>query len=168
MSKQDPVIVVNEQDEILESIPRWQADRDGLRYRVSGVWIENRRGEVLIAQRGLNKMNEPGLWGVAAAGTVEVGQSYLENAQQEVREELGITDIKLEEARKFSFTSGIQKRFVTLFKGTTDTPIDDLKIEFPEVNAVKWIDKRTLFIDIAKNPDSYIEDAENYENYFGS
>lgn len=168
MGKNDLVIIVDENDREIDRVPRWQADQDLLRYRITNIWIENSRGQVLIAQRGLNKTIAAGLWGPAASGTVEADQSYYDNAIQEVREELGIESIHLSKVTSFPYSYPDQKRFLTWFRGTIDTPLEDIKIEFPEVNAVAWIDKTELFDDIKNNPKKYVKGARAYYKYFSS
>lgn len=166
MVDEDLVVVVDDADQIIDHVPRNIADEKGLRYRITGIWIENPKGDVLIAQRGLTKRNSPGLWGPAAAGTVEKDQSYLENALQEIDEELGIKleakDLQLIEYRPAQ-NSG-HKRFMTTFRAVVDLPIEEIKFGYPEVNAVKWINKVELFKDIKQHPEKYIVLAQTWES----
>ena len=53
------------------------------------VWIRNRRGEWLIDKRAPEKEVAPGIW-ETAGGSALAGESSLEAALREVREELGI------------------------------------------------------------------------------
>jgi isopentenyldiphosphate isomerase len=166
MTDEDPVVVVDDTDEIIDYVPRNIADDQGLRYRITGIWIENSKGEVLIAQRGLTKRNSPGLWGPAAAGSVEKDQSYLENAIQEIEEELGIKlDPKdlLQMEHRPTENKG-RKRYMTTFRAVVDLPINEIKFGYPEVNAVKWIDKEELFNDIKQHPEKYIVIAQTWES----
>lgn len=166
MADEDPVVVVNDADEIIDHVPRNIADEKGLRYRITGIWIENSKGQVLIAQRGLFKRNSPGLWGPAAAGTVDQGQSYLENALQEIHEELGIKlsagDLQQVEYRPTE--NNDRKRYMTIFKAIVDAPLSEIAFGYPEVNAVKWVDKKELYRDIKQNPEKYIAIAQTWES----
>ena len=76
-------------------------------YRVSAVWINNSKGEVLLAQRAFDKKHSPGALGPSAAGTLEVGETYDENIIQEIKEEIGIS-LNIEELTKGpkTFTHG--------------------------------------------------------------
>lgn len=65
-------------------------------YRVSALWIKNSRGESLLARRGFNKRTDPGVWGPAVAGTVEIGETY---------------DVILSKRRKKNWGSKIFLRF---------------------------------------------------------
>jgi isopentenyldiphosphate isomerase len=40
------------------------------------LWIVNEEGEILLAQRAHHKAQDPGVWGTAAAGKLEAGESF--------------------------------------------------------------------------------------------
>lgn len=86
--------IVDEEDNIIDYKERKKLDLKDI-YRVSALWIENSKGEILLAQRSFNKKHHPGLWGPAVAGTVEKGESYEENISHEIEEELGIKEVKV-------------------------------------------------------------------------
>ena len=86
----DRIVVVDEEDNVVGAELRSIVDEKGLRYRVSGLWLRNSRGEVLLARRALTKTHYPGRWGPAVAGTVEEGESYEQNIVKEAEEELGL------------------------------------------------------------------------------
>lgn len=44
----------------------------------------------MLAQRSFKKDTNPGKWGPAVAGTVEHGESYIENVTKETAEEIGV------------------------------------------------------------------------------
>src|SRR3989338_4245132 len=87
------VPIVNEKDEIIE-YKDWK-DR-GLKeiVRVSGLWIVDGNGNILLAQRYKNKTHDPGKWGPAVAGTVEEGETYESNIVKEAEEENGLKEGK--------------------------------------------------------------------------
>jgi 8-oxo-dGTP pyrophosphatase MutT (NUDIX family) len=90
------VIWVNEQDEILGEIPMDQAHKEGQLHRVSAIYLTNNTGEILIQERTD--------WGLdhSSAGHVDPGESYLEAAQRELEEELGVTGVELKEIGKIA------------------------------------------------------------------
>ena len=81
------ITIVNLDDEIIGYKPRSEITSQDV-YRVSALWIENSKGEILLAQRGFMKRNNPGKWGPAVAGTIDKGESYEENMYKEAEEEL--------------------------------------------------------------------------------
>ena len=74
--------IVNEQDEIIEYKDRNDRSPEEIT-RITSLWLGNEKGEVLLAQRAFNKKTSPGLWGPAAAGSVEKGETYDSNIIKE-------------------------------------------------------------------------------------
>ena len=78
-----------------EVVSRAKAHAEGILHRTVHVWIINKAGEVLIARRAPEKDTNPNKWGVSSvAGHVRAGESPIDAALAEVREEI---DLKLEE-----------------------------------------------------------------------
>ena len=48
------IVIVNENDEIIGSKERGTLNQSDI-YRVSALWIQNSKGEILLAQRSFNK-----------------------------------------------------------------------------------------------------------------
>ena len=63
---------------------------DGYYHLVCHVWIRNSNGEYLISQRAANRPTFPLYW-ECVGGSVLQGESALEGALREVREEVGLT-----------------------------------------------------------------------------
>lgn len=61
-----------------------------LRHRAAHVLVFNRRGELFLQKRSMNKDSCPGLWDSSAAGHVDSGESYDDCARRELAEELGV------------------------------------------------------------------------------
>ncbi|MDO8661039.1 MAG: NUDIX domain-containing protein, partial [Candidatus Woesearchaeota archaeon] len=87
------IVIVNDNDEIIGYKDRDSIENNEL-YRVSALQITNSNGEILLARRHRNKKHDPLKWGPAVAGTVEEGETYLENIIKEAEEELGLKNIK--------------------------------------------------------------------------
>ena len=64
--------------------------RDGDWHRAVHVWIVQSDGRILVQRRALVKENNPGLWDVSAAGHISAGESLIDAAIRETREELGL------------------------------------------------------------------------------
>lgn len=74
---------------------------EGFYHLVVHVWIRNRKGEYLISQRSANRPTFPLMW-ECTGGSVIQGESSVEGALREVKEEVGL---ELEqEAGKLLFT----------------------------------------------------------------
>ena len=57
------------------------------------LWIVNEEHEILLAQRAHHKAQDPGVWGTAAAGKLEPGETFDDAVVRETEEELGLTTI---------------------------------------------------------------------------
>jgi 16S rRNA (adenine1518-N6/adenine1519-N6)-dimethyltransferase len=55
------------------------------------LWIVNEEHEILLAQRAHHRVQDPGVWGTAAAGKLEPGESFDDAVVRETKEELGLT-----------------------------------------------------------------------------
>jgi isopentenyl-diphosphate delta-isomerase len=94
------LIQVDEQDNVIGPIERLKAHQgDGILHRGLIVVVMNRKGEVLLTQRSMERHDLnfppafPGFWDVTLAGHPKWGQTgYVTQMANEVREELSIED----------------------------------------------------------------------------
>ena len=80
----EDVVVVNEKDEVIGTMPKADAHKNGTPHRIAVVYVQNDKGEFLVQVR------EDGLLDHSAAGHVDPGESYIDAAKRELSEELGI------------------------------------------------------------------------------
>lgn len=156
-------IIVDKDDNVLEYRKRGDLTWTD-RIRVSGIWVENSKGKVLIAQRSKEKFLHPGLWGPAAAGGVEKGESYEENAYKELAEEIGVTGVTLKhvETKAVDQEDGT-RRMSAWFKAIVDRDVDSLQLE-DAVAQVKWVSKAWLKKDLRDNHANYVPSAHQAWN----
>ena len=128
---------------------------------VSSLWVENSKGDVLLAQRKLNKRRDPGLWGPAVAGTVEEGETFESNMLKEAEEEIGLTDFKFRLGPKLFMVTNHQY-FVQYFFATVDGEIERFRVQEDEVEKIRWIPRAEFIADIAKNPEKYVPSVTRY------
>ena len=83
--------IVNDNDEVIAAKNRSDLDYANDIFRTSSLWITNKKGEILLAQRAFDKQANPGKWGEAVGGVVEGEDSYDETIRREAEEELGLT-----------------------------------------------------------------------------
>ncbi|MGB4759369.1 MAG: NUDIX domain-containing protein [Candidatus Saccharimonadales bacterium] len=70
------------------------------------IWIYNMKGEVLLQLRAQDKKSFPGVWDVSVAGHMSAGDTPLQTAVREIKEEIGI-DIHETELQQVEFTSDV-------------------------------------------------------------
>jgi len=159
------IIIVDENDKVIGSKLIGIVDQEGLRYRVSALWITNSNGDILLARRGYSMRHDPGKWGPAVAGTVEEGESYEENIKKEAEEELDLKNITFKKGPKTESYSKY-KHFTQWFSCTVDKPAEDFKIQEEEVAEVKWFSKEKLKEEIKNNPEEFIVNLIKYLELF--
>lgn len=111
---------------------------DGYYHLCVSVWIVNNRGEFLLSQRHPDK-DYPLCW-ECTGGSVLSGESSLEGALREVREELGIT-LDAGSGRLIRQTRRDDLRdFYDVWLFPYETEINDLCLQKTEVVGAKWVD----------------------------
>ena len=95
------VILVNEADEALGTMDKMQAHEQGLLHRAFSIFIFNKKGEMLLQQRALDKYHSGGLWTNTCCSHPLPGEDTLSAAHRRLQEEMGFTT---ELQKAFSFT----------------------------------------------------------------
>lgn len=111
--------------------------KDGDYHLVVHIWIVNSKGELLIQRRQPWKEGWPGMWDCAAAGSAIQGDSNLDAAIREVKEEIGI-DINKDKFEHL-FTIDFKRGFDDTFLVRQDIDIKDLQLQQEEVADAKWV-----------------------------
>lgn len=116
---------------------------DGLCHLVVHVWIKNSKGEYLISQRAASRPTYPLLW-ECVGGSVLTGETSLEGAIRETKEEVGIDLSPNNGSVLFSKVRSIidGKRYndimdVWLFHYDGEVSLDNATTD--EVAQVKWM-----------------------------
>ena len=99
------------------------------------TWIQNSKGEFLIQKRSANKKNFPNMWSQTGGG-VDSGETSLEGALRECKEELGI-QVNLD---NIEFVLSFKRKydFVDVWLIKQDLDISKLVLQEDEVSQVKW------------------------------
>ena len=100
------------------------------------IWLINDNNELLVQQKSFNMKKNPGKWAFTG-GLPMAGESSLEGAIREVKEELNI-DIKPEEMGLL-ITFRREHDFVDVWVTRNNTKIEDMILQKTEVEKVKWI-----------------------------
>lgn len=136
-SARESVLHVDEQDRVLGVVPRSRVQEEGLITRCTYIFVFNSAGLLCMHQRTLHKRLYPGFWDVAAGGLVSAGETYLQGAQRELAEELGVYGAELKPHGRFFFEAPESRLWGALFSCCWDGPIS---MQPEEVLGVRWID----------------------------
>ncbi len=127
--------------------PKDAVHRDGDWHRAAHVWIVSPRKHVLLQRRSLRKENNPGLWDVSAAGHLSAGESAIEAAVREVREELGLSiapdELRflatMRESCVLNQSTYFDMEFHEIFVVEREVELASLTLDPEEVAEVKWV-----------------------------
>lgn len=158
------IIIVNEKDEPIGVKNRSLVQLEDI-YRVSALWVENDRGEVLLARRAYSKNHDPGKWGPAVAGTVADGEAYEDNIKKEAKEELGLENLVFRSGPKCLYNSE-HKFFVQWFISEINMPINFFRPDNLEVAEIIWISKTDLSNLLKNHPDEFVASAKIWPEIF--
>lgn len=150
------VPIVDTQDNIIAHKDRADIDYATDVFRTASLWITNSNGDVLLAQRKLDKKVDPGKWAEAVGGTVEDNDTYEETVIREAEEELGLTNLRITKGPKQFITTPCSY-FVQWYIATVDKDASDFIIQQQEVEQIAWIPYTQLQQEVRDLPDKYIE-----------
>lgn len=139
-----------------------EAHQKGWFHTTVHIWFYTKTPSLLLQKRSLNKQTFPGLWDVSVAGHVIAGESIIEGALREIKEEIGLDikeiDLILLEVRKNTnrFDNGIiDCEFQHVFLAKLDTAVSNIKIQEAEVDAVRLFSFEELQQCILKRQPNY-------------
>ena len=127
------VVLVNEQDEPAGTMEKLAAHEQGRLHRAFSVFIFNRKGEMLLQQRALNKYHSGGLWTNACCSHPLPGEEIEQAAARRLQEEMGFRT-RLQKIFHFtykaSFLNGLtEHEYDHVFAGYYDDTINPDKEE---------------------------------------
>lgn len=108
----EQVILVDEKDTAIGSLPKMEAHEKGLLHRAFSVFIFNSAGEMLLQQRAAHKYHSPGLWSNSCCSHPRPGEATKDAAMRRLQEEMG-------------FSTPLEKAFDFIYKTTFDNGLTE-------------------------------------------
>jgi len=155
---EEKVILVSEVDEQLGLMAKMEAHEKGILHRAFSVFIFNKKGELLLQQRALDKYHSPGLWTNTCCSHQRDGESNIEAGKRRLQEEMGF-NCDLKElfwfVYKASFDNGLTEHELdhVMIGYYEDDPIVNLE----EAAAFKWMPLEDVKKDMQLQPELYTE-----------
>lgn len=125
-----------------QTIKRGSKLNDDQFHVVVHICIFNSEGEMLIQQRQPFKEGWSNMWDITVGGSAIAGEKSSEAAERELFEEIGYK-ADLTKERPF-FTINFNKGFDDYYCIEDDVNIDILKLQYEEVQRVKWASKEEI------------------------
>lgn len=111
----------------------------GFYHKPAWTWIYNSNGEILVQKRASSKKTLPNYWDMPCAGHVVAGETSIQGAIREAKEEIGL-DIKEEECKfMFEYIQENCWEIGQVFFVKIDKNIEDFILKEDEVSEVKWL-----------------------------
>ncbi|GKZ02893.1 NUDIX hydrolase [Paraclostridium bifermentans] len=125
-----------------ETMVRGSQFKENTYHLVVHVCIFNLKGKMLIQQRQPFKDGWPNMWDITVGGSAVSGDTSQLAAEREVYEEIGYK-LSLDGIRP-SLTINFDKGFDDIYLIQKDVDISKLKLQYEEVQSVKWASKEEI------------------------
>jgi isopentenyl-diphosphate Delta-isomerase len=152
------VILVNEHDIEIGTMPKLEAHQKGILHRAFSVFIFNSKGEMLLQQRALDKYHSAGLWSNACCSHPLPGEDTLAAAHRRLMEEMGM-QTNLQQVYSFIYKVALENNlteheFDHVFWGVSD---EKPNINKNETSGYKYVSVPQLRSTIEQTPKVYTE-----------
>jgi len=155
---EEKVILVNEKDEQIGTMPKMEAHEKALLHRAFSVFVFNEKNELMLQQRASHKYHSPLLWTNTCCSHQRVGETNIQAGKRRLQEEMGFqTDLEdtVSFIYKAPFDNGLtEHEFDHILVGNYE---DAPEINPDEVAAWKWMPLEDVKQDIANQPELYTE-----------
>lgn len=145
MTQEDYVVLVNEQDEVVGTMPKRLVHRkDTPLHRGVSLFVFNEKGEVLTQRRAFSKRISPGLWTDSCSAHPLPGESNVESARRRLQEEMGLEATEIVEVAPYRYYvdhEGVLENEIcpVLVGKAAGEPVID-SIEVADARWVPWSD----------------------------
>lgn len=146
-----------------------QAHEDGNFHRTAHVWIINDKNELLLQKRSASKKSHPNCWDISGAGHIRAGESVINGAIRELREELGVEA----EEKDFEYIATIKStknpknmEFGYVYLLRCNKKIEEYVFEDEEVSEVKYVYFETLEQMANEKAEGLLIHKEEFEKLF--
>ena len=152
-----------------EKKEKQQAHEDGNFHRTVHVWIINDKNELLLQKRSATKKTHPNCWDISGAGHIKVGETIIDGAIRELKEELGV---EIEEKNLQYITTikstknpkNMEFQYVYLLR--CNKKIEEYIFEDGEVSDVKYIFYKDLEKMVEEKVEGLLIHVEEYKSLF--
>lgn len=145
-----------------------EAHRDGLWHQGAHVWIYNSKGEALLQLRSMDKSVHPGTWDTSASGHSSQGETVIETAIRETKEELGLDITEAELGKPLVHRSPkshdelIDNEYCNVFFIRRDISKRNLDVDAEEVETVRFVPIDVLESEFAESPERFCASDREY------
>ncbi len=154
--KRENVVLVDRNDNPIGLMPKLEAHEKGVLHRAFSVFILNRKGQLMLQRRALDKYHSPGLWTNTCCSHPRESESIIEAGLRRLKEEMG-------------FTTPLEPMFSFIYKskfdnGLTEHEFDHVLLGYydkqPFINTIevsewKWMSLDKIILEIKNKPEDF-------------
>ena len=148
---------------------RTEVHKDGDWHKEVYIWIVNDKNEILLQKRAPSKNDNPNMWDISVAGHLTAGDSSLDGAVREVKEELGVDVSKnqfrllgtLRYARKHTSTF-INNNFGDVYLCRLSLDVNKVKLQEDEISEIKYVSAQELKDMMARKDPTFLMHLVGY------
>ena len=141
-------------------------------HRTVHVWVLNSKDELLIQKRAMTKETFPGLWAISIAGHVRSGETSLDAAMREIKEEISL-DINSDNIkylfsikRSQPYKEGLLNVHDDIYLLNIDLDISSLIIQKEELTEIRFINYLEYEKLLKNNDPNFVPYSEEHEMLF--
>ena len=138
-------IVTNKGEPTGKTALKSEAHKNGWYHNTIHLWLYTKQGEILLQQRSHKKSIHPLLWDVSTAGHIDAGESFIDAALRETKEEVGLS-LKPENLQKIgtflhetNYGDIQDNEFHQVYIAELNVGINQLQPQEDEVEALKLV-----------------------------
>ena len=154
--KKEKVVLVDRNDNPMGLMSKLEAHEKGVLHRAFSVFILNKKGQLMLQRRALDKYHSPGLWTNTCCSHPRESEGNIEAGVRRLKEEMG-------------FTTPLKSMFSFIYKskfdnGLTEHEFDHVLLGYydkqPFINTIevsewKWMSLDKIILEIKNKPEDF-------------
>lgn len=146
--------------------------KNGDWHKTVHIWLINSKNELLIQKRAKDKQTFPNLWAISIAGHVISGETSIEAALREIKEEIDVdvnpNDLKLifTIKRIQEYKNGFLHVHDDVYLFKYDLDLYNTKIQKEELTDIRFINYKELEEKLINKDPSFVPFTEEHEKLF--
>jgi len=157
--------LVNDNDEIIGQIKRSES-RGIQNVRVINIFIKTPDDKLIVPLRSANRRIYPNCYDFSVGGFVDSGDSYGKTAHKELEEELGVSDMPLQEIGYFKPKDKITISFSKLYLGKYDGRMEDLQFDKDGIQQLYTFSNDEIIKMLKETPEKFKGDFKQSFEYY--
>lgn len=168
MEPEEYLDIVDFSGKVIGSAPRSKVHGNpSLIHRVVHVLVFNKKGEILLQKRSLNKDVAPGRWDISVGGHVGLGEDLITSSLREMHEELGIAGDGPEYLYSYMHSNAYETELVATFRYIYEGEFFFNREEIDEIRFWHYDEIRESIGKMVLS-DNFEHEFNTYVNYFGN